>query len=395
MSLRATNVSHGKLINLWVVFETIRLNGPLSRSDIARMTTLSKPSVSSLVDELDGLGLIREGALRTGGVGKPSTPLDLNPEGAFTIGLHLDSGRATGVLTDLVGGVRRRETWSLDTEDQPRTLQAIARHVAALVAQSDIDRMRLVGAGLVMPGPFGVADLSPTRLPGWDGLEVRPRLEAELGMPVMLANDGTGAAIAEWRFGAARRHENFVYVFVGNGIGTGLVADGKLMGGEDGNAGEIAHVIVQPGGHKCICGKRGCLETYVSLNSVLQHLARNGVVLRSMEAFERHVQPGHPLIESWLQEAIEPLRLGINLIENLFDPEAIYLGGDFPPWLLDRFLDLVQPLPISVSGNRPQKHRLRRAALGQDAPAIGAAALAVAAALNPDFLQRSQLRRRP
>jgi predicted NBD/HSP70 family sugar kinase len=392
MSLRATNVSHGKLVNLWVVFETIRLHGPLSRSDIARLTTLSKPSVSSLVDELDELGLIREGALRTGGVGKPSTPLDLNPEGAFTLGLHLDYGRATAVLTDLIGGVRHREVWALDTSDQLRTLRTIARQIKGLLRKGKVDRTRLMGMGLVMPGPFGVAGLSPTRLPRWDGIAVRAALEADLRMPVMLANDGTGAAMAEWRFGAAKGHENFVYVFVGNGIGTGLVANGRLVGGEDGNAGEIAHVVVRPEGHACICGKHGCLETYISLDSALHHLSRNGVILSSMEEFERCVKPGDALVEEWLAAAIGPFRLGINLIENLFNPEAIYLGGDFPPWLLDLFMSRILPLPISVNSNHSQQTRLRRAALGQDAAAIGAAALAVAASLNPDYLQRVQAR---
>ena len=208
----------------------------------------------------------------------------------------------------------------------------------------------------------------------------------------MLANDGTGAAMAEWRFGVAKGHENFVYVFIGNGIGTGLVVNGRLVGGEDGNAGEIAHVVVRPEGHECICGKHGCLETYISLDSALHHFRRNGVILSSMEEFERCVGPGDTLVEEWLAEAIGPLRLGINLIENLFNPEAIYLGGDFPSWLLDLFMARILPLPISVNSSHSQQTRLRRAALGQDAAAIGAAALAVAASLNPDYLQRVQAR---
>ncbi|MGH7120943.1 MAG: hypothetical protein ACREFP_18480 [Acetobacteraceae bacterium] len=94
----------------------------LSRSDVARLTKLSKPTVSSLVDELDRAGLIRHGAARRGGVGKPSTPVELDPDGAFTIGLDLDYGRATGVLTDLAGSVRVRQTWPLDAGDVGRPL---------------------------------------------------------------------------------------------------------------------------------------------------------------------------------------------------------------------------------------------------------------------------------
>jgi predicted NBD/HSP70 family sugar kinase len=391
MSLRATNVSHGKLVNLWVVFETIRLHGPLARSDIARLTNLSKPSVSNLVDELDEMGLIRHGALRLGLIGKPSTPLDLNPEGAFTIGLHLDFRRVTAVITDLVGNVRRREVWRLETRDQARTLTEIVARIGVLRRKADVDPERLVGVGLVMPGPFGVAGLWPTRLHGWDGLVIRPLLESALGLPVMLANDGTGAAVAEWRFGQARGRENFVYVFIGNGIGAVSVSGGRLTGGASGNAGELAHIVVQPGGHSCVCGKRGCLETYVSLDSALRHLARHGTVIASMEEFEQRIAHDDPLIEAWIEESVEPLRLGLNTLENLFDPETIYIGGDFPPWLLDIFAAQVRPLPVSVAVNRTMEDRLQRAALGQDAAAIGAASLTISAALNPDERHRMPL----
>lgn len=387
MHMQATNISHGKLINLWVIFEIIRLHGPLSRSDVARLTKLSKPTVSHLVDELDRAGLIHHGAARRGGMGKPSTPVELNPDGAFTIGLHLDYGRATGVLTDLVGSVRLRQAWPLDAGDAAGTLAELARRVESLHEQARRERARLIGVGLVMPGPFGVTGLWPTRLSGWDGIALRASLEEKIGLPVMLSNDAKGATLAEWRFGDARRCENFAYVFIGNGIGTGHVMNGQLVGGAAGNDGELAHVVVRPGGHSCICGKRGCLETYVSLDSALRHLARHGVRLSSMEEFEAFARHDDPRIGEWIEAAIEPLRLGINAVENLFDPETTYLGGDFPGWLLDVLLERVQPLPISVACSRPAERRLRRAALGRDAAAIGAAAFAVAATLNPDCLR--------
>ena len=384
MALRATNVSLGKQVNLWVVFETIRLRGPLSRSDLARRTNLSKPSVSSLVDELQGMGLVEDGALRTGRVGKPSTLVDLKPEGAFTVGLHLDYGRATVILTDLVGTVRRREVWHIATEDPATTIESLLVRLERFLVAAAVNPRRVAGLGLVMPGPFGVRGLWPTRLPDWDGEDICGRLRSRLNIPVVLANDGTGATVAEWRFGDARGRDDFAYVFIGNGIGTGLVTGGRLLNGSKGNAGEIAHIVVEPGGHACICGKRGCLETHVSLDAAIRYLNRHAVFVNSMDEFEASVFPGDPLIESWIEQAIEPLRRGINLLENLLDPETIYIGGDFPPWLLDRFAASLHPLEISVRLNVRQEERFKRAALGKDAAAVGAAALAIASVLNPE-----------
>ncbi|MGH7120944.1 MAG: ROK family protein [Acetobacteraceae bacterium] len=137
----------------------------------------------------------------------------------------------------------------------------LACRVASLQEHARRDGARVIGVGLVMPGPFGVTGPWPTRLPGWDRIALRTMLEDKIGLPVMLANDAKGATLAEWRFGDARRRENFAYVFIGNGIGTGHVMNGQLVGGAAGNDGELAHIVVRPGGHSCICGKRGCLET--------------------------------------------------------------------------------------------------------------------------------------
>jgi predicted NBD/HSP70 family sugar kinase len=384
MALRATNVSLGKQVNLWVVFETIRLHGPLSRSDLARRTNLSKPSVSSLVDQLRAMGLVQEGALRTGRMGKPSTLLNLKPDGAFTLGLHLDYGRATAILTDLVGTVHRREVWQIATEDPAATVEVLLKRLERLLRVSEVDRARVAGLGLVMPGPFGVCGLWPTRLPDWDGTDIHRRLQSRLKIPVLLANDGTGATVAEWRFGQARGRDSFAYVFNGNGIGTGLVTDGRLLGGSNGNAGEIAHIIVEPGGHPCVCGKHGCLETYVSLDSAVRFLAQRGLVIGAMEEFEEQIAPDNPLLGEWLEQAIGPLRRGINVLENLLDPSTIFIGGDFPGWLLDRLAARLDPLEVSVRVNSQRDQRLQRASLGQDAAAVGAAALAIASLLNPE-----------
>lgn len=387
MLLKATNIEQAKLINLWVVFDAVRLHGPLSRADIARLTGLSKQTVSNLADELYEAGLLWPEGRKVAGVGKPSIQLAINPEGGCTIGLQLDRGRLVAVLADLSGRVRLRAVQPIDTPGPDQAVPRLKQQVEALVAESGIARDRLLGVGLVMPGPFEVEGLGPTSLPGWDGLTVAADLEAAIGLPVSLENDATAAASAEWLYGAARSLSTFVYVFLGIGLGAGMMIDGRPFSGAAGNAGEFGHIIVHRGGLPCECGNLGCLEAYLSLNAAFRDLAGQGVALESIEAFEREIAPDDPRLDGWLDAAIEPFRIGLNMLENIFDPEAILLGGDAPDWLLERLAERVQPLYRSLgSGRRRRWPRLMRATLGRDAAARGAAVLPLFRTLNPSYV---------
>ncbi|SDB50163.1 ROK family transcriptional regulator [Bauldia litoralis] len=385
MLLSATNIVKAKLINLWVVFETIRMHGPIPRTQIAAATGLSKASVSNLVDELEGYDLVVAAKSRDRRVGKPPTPLTINPSGVFTIGFHFDYGRMISVVANLAGDVILREVVGIEQLSPSEVATLISSKVESLVTESKIDRARLLGVGVATPGPFGVEGISPPRLPGWDGLELKRRLADVLDLPVVLANDGQCAVTAEWRFGAARNLTNFVYVFIGNGLGSGVMIHSAAYGGGSGNAGEFGHLIVVPGGHACSCGNRGCLETYMSVDSALRYLASHGVAVESIEAFESDFSPSHPLVSQWLDEGVEPLRLGLHTLETLFDPETIMLGGDAPSWLIDEIMQRLGSLYPSVSGSRSEHPRLMSAGLDHDAVARGAAALPVLANLNPQY----------
>ena len=128
---------------------------------------------------------------------------------------------------------------------------------------------------MAMPGPFGVEGLTsvgPTALPGWQDFPIAEELQQLTGIPVTVENDATAAAIGERLYGVARNLNSFVYLFIGTGLGAGLFLDGHLYKGSRHNAGEIGHMIVSPGGLQCDCGKRGCLERYVSLRAAYEFL---------------------------------------------------------------------------------------------------------------------------
>jgi predicted NBD/HSP70 family sugar kinase len=388
MLLSATNIVKAKLINIWVVFEAIRIRGPISRSGIADVTGLSKQATSELVDELLSMRFVREEKSSGGGVGKPPKPISINPGGAFTLGFHVDFGQVASVAINLAGEVLAREDHALEDLTPERAVDDIGRAATKLLETTGIPRDRLLGIGLATPGPFAVAGLSPPRLPGWDGVELRKLLQEATGLGVSLANDGQCAVTAEWRFGEiARRLINFVYVYVGMGLGSGVMIHGAAIGGASGNAGEFGHTTVVPGGHGCICGKNGCLETYVSVDAAMRHLAAQGIEVESMTAFEERFDAAHPAIASWIADSIEPLRIGLNTIENLFDPQTIMIGGTAPAWLIDALVEGVQPLYPSVGRHNREIPRLIKAELGRDAVARGAAVLPVLSRLNPQYQQ--------
>ena len=387
--LRATNVVKAKLINLWVVFEAVRIHGPIPRTGIAETTGLSKQATSTLVDELLSLDFLKEEEIGKRRVGKPPTPVAVNPEGAHALGFHVDFGRFTAIVMNLGGEVRLRETHPLGDTEPAAMAAVLARTAERILGESGIDRQRFLGIGLATPGPFGVRGISPPRLPGWDGLVLAEHLRRECSLPVSLANDGQSAVTAEWRFGAvARKLTNFVYVYLGNGLGTGIMLGGSgAFGGANGNAGEFGHTIAVPGGHACICGKRGCLETYVSVDSLARFLAEKGVDAGGALDFERRFSAANPIVAAWIDQAVEPLRMGLNTLENVFDPETIMLGGDAPDWLIEALIEGVKPLYPSIARPDRDLPRLMKAELGGDAVARGAAALPLLTMLNPQYRQ--------
>ncbi len=388
MILSATNSVKTKLVNIWVVFEAIRIHGPIARSGIADVTGLSKQATSELVDELLTMQFVREEKSSGRRVGKPPTPIRINPGGAYALGFHVDFGQVASVAIDLTGEVLARDDHALEDLTPQRAADDIAQTATKLLETTGIPRDRLLGIGLATPGPFAVAGLSPPRLPGWDGVVLKKLLHEATGLSVSLANDGQCAVTAEWRFGeVARYFTNFVYVYVGMGLGSGVMINGAAFGGASGNAGEFGHTTAIPGGHACICGKRGCLETYVSVDSAMRHLAAEGIEVESLAAFEERFDARHPSIAPWIEAGIEPLRIGLNTIENLFDPETIMLGGNAPEWLIDALVEGVQPLYPSVGGHNPDIPRLIKAELGRDAVSRGAAVLPLLSRLNPQYQQ--------
>lgn len=381
-----TNLEQAKSHNRRVVIEAIRTNGALSRAQIARLTALSSQTISNIVDELERAGLLRAEATQKGARGQPAVPYSIDPDGGYSIGLQLDHQLAVGVVTDLSGTVRARLERDVDRPTPAEAMPLLASMTDELARAF---RARLLGIGLAMPGPFdveGMTSVGPTALPGWQGFPVAAELERLTGMPVTFENDATAAAIGERLYGVARNLNSFVYLFVGTGLGAGLFLDGHLYKGSRHNAGEIGHMIVQPDGLACFCGKRGCLERYVSLRAAYDCLELPDPDHASPDQLEQLLAAGDERLFAWADQAAGPLRQAIDVLELAFDPETVVIGGFMPLSVIELLASRLEPLHLSVSSSLARTvPRVLVGATGKDTPVLGAAALPIFSETNPQF----------
>jgi predicted NBD/HSP70 family sugar kinase/predicted transcriptional regulator len=376
MALKGTNQEYGRPYNRRIVLETIRVQGPIARGEIAKRVGLTVQTVSTIIRELEANGFLlgaREARRRRG---YPATALTINPDGGHAIGLHVTPRGIEAALINLAGEVIARCERRLPRLKPAAAFDAIGDLVLTLRKQRpskgrpERSLGRMLGIGLAMPGPFDVESMSfvgPTTLEGWSGVPVRERLAQKTGLPVFIEVDHAAAASGERLYGAARDIRDFYYLFFGVGLGGCMVQDGNTLRGSHGNAGEIGHLPMVPGGEACPCGNLGCLERYLSCL-----------------AMERRVQQVGA--DGWVREVTPLFRSAIVAIENLFDPLAIVIGGIAPPAMIDKLIAAAQPLPHSVAERRDRSiPRIVRSANGEDAVLRGAAALAVSGVLSPRF----------
>lgn len=384
MRTSGTNLEHARAHNRRVIIEAIRLHGELTRAELARLTALTPQTVSNIVAELEEAELLASRQPRKQGRGQPAIPVTLNPASAWSIGIHLDHQTLLIVLVDLTGEIHFRRLILVQKPQPDATLARIAEVLAEIKIQLGNRWHKVLGMGVVMPGPFGVEGISsvgPTTLNGWEQVDIEAELAAMSGLPVTLENDATVAAIGERFHGVARQLNSFIYLYIGTGLGAGIFTDGHIYTGHAHNAGEVGHIVIEPGGRACYCGNHGCLERYVSLQAAYEFCGLDPMSALPDDLLE--VDPA--LFDRWIDSVLAPLRQAINMLECIFDAESVIIGGMMPATLLDKIIQRLPPLYQSVRGRYLTGSRLKTGMTGSDTAALGAAALPIFDEFNPQF----------
>jgi len=383
VSPRADRPGHARGFNRRVVLETIRIQGPISRGAIARATGLSLQTISNIADELLSSGLLREVGVRQGGRGAPAVDLALDPDGGFTFGISLDHRRLVIVLVDITGGLRRQERMEIEGLAPEKVLGHVKRLATGLARKEGAGAERIWGAGVVMPMLFKddvPVAFGPTSMPAWQHVPIVDLLSKSMAIPVVVENDATAAAVGEQFHGAGRRLRDFFYVFIGVGVGGGMILSGHPYRGSAGRAGELGHIVVDPGGRPCACGNHGCLERYASL-SAAQH-ALDGRPEGSSRIDPLKIAARVDRLGAWIDLAAEHLSTACVTIDNLLNPEAIVIGGIVPDTVLSPLIaSLRTRLGQTLLRDRPIQ--IVKAEVDLETPALGGAALPLFNGLAP------------
>jgi glucokinase len=314
----------------------------------------------------------------------------------YVIGMDLGGTKIFAAVVDKKGRIVSEAKQKTKADKGPKAVLERIAETARLAAQvGHIEWEQIKGVGIGAPGPMdpdsGIV-YNPPNLPGWNEIALGPRLSKALDVPVCLENDVNLGTLGEHALGVGQGTQDMVGIFVGTGVGGGLVLDGKLRSGYRHAAAEVGHMIILADGPVCGCGKRGCLEAVASRTaierdirlglaagreSIIPELTEEGTKRLTSGLLAKAWRRGDPLVTEIMQRAQSYLGLLTASIVNLVDPEMIVFGGGVIEALDDEFLDPIRVTARQyyIQQSNADKIRIVTATLGDYAGVLGAAVL--------------------
>ncbi len=388
-----------------VVLSAIQSSDGISRVEIAERSGLTAQTVSVIVRRLVADGLVREEGTIPSAIGKPRTALRVVAEAGYSIGIHFDPIEVSCVLVDLAGRPVARSSKRITANLDPESLVASTARVAQqLVKRSRIDSSAVLGLGAACPGPIDQTQglvISPPRRDRWTEVPLKKLLEEQTGLPVIIDNDATAAAIGERWAGIGRSVPNFAYLYLGTGIGGGVFLANQVYRGASLNAAEFGHIVVEPNGPVCYCGNRGCLEAMCKPASLVESVrsqleagqssslcdayARDPATLTAA-AIGSAAAAGDPVAREVVDRAADYLADAAVVIANVLDVELLVVGGhslrDVGEIYRERIAGALTRLPLA---RKVHTVGVALSRLAEDAAAIGAASLVFHQAYAPSI----------
>jgi glucokinase-like ROK family protein len=379
----------------------------ISRAEISRRLDVSRSTVSEIVGALLPRGLVAEVGTGPSRGGRRPIVLRFQDDALAILGVEMGATHVAVALTNLRGRVIAWEHRDHPVRTDPEgTRRLIASLCDACLATARTATRRLVGVGIAVPSPVDPAHpdrLAELVMPEWHGRLGLDGLGARYGVPLFVDNDANLGALAEQWWGAGRGVNDFAYIKIATGLGSGHVIGGEVYRGATGVAGEIGHLAMDPHGELCICGLHGCLATMVGAPALVKRaetlLAEHpDSVLAGTQptiaSIEDAALAGDALALRLAHEAAEHLGTAVASLLNLLNPSMVILGGG-----LARLGELLLEPLRETAGRRTLASSLTASAirmgeLGPQAMAVGASTLVLKAALEDSRLFPAMLQRK-
>ncbi|HLJ78757.1 MAG TPA: ROK family transcriptional regulator [Acidobacteriaceae bacterium] len=315
-------------INRDIVLELIRTSHPISRADLARRSGLQRSTVSQIVEQLIGENWVREGSVASAPRGRRPTLLGLN-EDLVAIAIDIHPGRATVAVVDLNGRLLSRSQVPL-TGDPVASTRLLIESMRQM--QTSHSRNSVEGIGISLPGRVDPATQRMIFAPNlhWAEYDLKSAIEDKLGLSVKMENAATACLLAELTFSRIDGVRDAVLVTVSEGVGAALFANGQLISGHHGMAGEFGHVVIDPNGPKCGCGQKGCWEMFASCRAALRYYRE---LQPRAKAIGFHgllslAESGDAAAAQALAKQAENIGRGLRMIIAGLSPGAVLIAGD-------------------------------------------------------------------
>jgi glucokinase-like ROK family protein len=395
----ANSTQSVKNINKHAIIDLIRFTpGGISRVGLSRQIGLTRAAITTIVNDLQADGIVREVGNQQPGSRRP-IELEINPGVDYVVGVDMGASHVTLILADYSARVIQEMHMPLDIILGPQVcLSQVDSYLLELVKIAGLTLKQIKAVGIGVPGPI-VAEAGmvsgPPIMPGWDGFPIRDTLQEKWNCPVTLNNDAELGALGEWAYGAGRGERDLAYIKVGVGIGAGLLLDGRIYRGITGSAGEIGHITIEENGPECQCGNRGCLEALAGGRAISQRaidaVHKGQRTLLAEKVPTESITPqdvisaarqGDLLSQQIVSEAGAHLGTAIASLVNLFNPSMVVIGGgvaQIGDLLLEPIRRTVQQRSLRVASRAV---RITAALLGRRSSGMGAVVQAISLVLH-------------
>ncbi|AJY73466.1 ROK family transcriptional regulator [Paenibacillus beijingensis] len=365
--------------NQILILEIIQKNNRrISRADIAKMTKMSPASVGRIVNTLIETGLIKETDQQSSGVGRKATMLECDVQSLLAIGVEVDRNVIKAAIVDLDGRIiTEAEKKADNSANCPET---VASRIIDLIRQladgQKVELNKFIGIGIGIPGIINpdTGEVIISAQLKWKNERFASLIEDKLPLPVVLDNDLKVKALGESSYWPKSDETKTVLVSVGSGVGSALVDEGEIYRGANNIAGEIGHSTVNPDGMLCECGKRGCLQTYITDLSLLQEANQVRPVHHVEDIFEA-MRNGETWAYNIIERACTYIAVTINNVVCTYNPDRIILTGNFIEHHSDTFEMVRAKMKDFIWEPFSGTFDLSRSKLGENSVRIGAAKL--------------------
>lgn len=347
-----------------------------SRIELAKRTGLSKMAVTNIISEFMEQNLVEEKeCVRIQGKGRNPIKLCLSSKAPKMIGVHIYRGECSVILCDFQLHILQRRSFPVTEENHGRLLEYLFQEIDEILDR--IPRTEICGIGIGALGPVDVGKgriLNPPNFYGMKNIDIVSVLKERYDMPVFFDSQYDGAALAEKFFGNGRDVEDFVFVGLANGIGSGIISQGTIYRDYSGFTSELGHVSIDWNGRGCNCGRKGCLETYASSPVIARQLCQITGWKKSFREFcQIDLSEYAKEADQVLEDMMEKLACGIVNLTNLFNPQKVIIGHE-GYWIPDKYICHLEN-DINERKLLADYHQIRveKSYFGEDAHIIGCA----------------------